>query len=113
MNHEDIHNPFLGLENGRPYWEGSGIGRGGIEGMTVYEMQKCMLKYFLYNFYIRVPYYVFLYNVLSLFNGWSPKSSFLVVKSSLLVESSLLAKSSLLVKSLLLVQGVAQHFSQS
>ena len=27
-----IQNPYLGLENGRQYWEGSGIGRGGIEG---------------------------------------------------------------------------------
>ena len=28
----NIQNPHLGLENGRRYWEGGGIGRGGIEG---------------------------------------------------------------------------------
>ena len=28
----NIQNPYLGLEKGRRYWEGGGIGRGGIEG---------------------------------------------------------------------------------
>ena len=28
----NIQNPHLGLENGRRYWEGVGIGRGGIKG---------------------------------------------------------------------------------
>ena len=28
----NLQNPYLGLENGRQYWEGGGIGRGGIEG---------------------------------------------------------------------------------
>ena len=28
----NLQNPYLGLGNGRRYWEGSGIGRGGIEG---------------------------------------------------------------------------------
>ena len=28
----NIQNPYPGLENGRRYWEGGGIGRGGVEG---------------------------------------------------------------------------------
>ena len=28
----NLQNPYLGLGNGRRYWEGGGIGRGGIEG---------------------------------------------------------------------------------
>ena len=28
----NIRNPYLGLENGRRYWEGGGFGRGDIEG---------------------------------------------------------------------------------
>ena len=32
MLYYNIQNPYLGLENGRRYWEGGNIGRGCIEG---------------------------------------------------------------------------------
>ena len=40
----NIQNPYLGLENGRRYWEGGGIGMGGIEGDDCTKSQNVCIR---------------------------------------------------------------------